>query len=1291
MALEVGSAYVTILPSMRGFSNLMSRELRGMSAIGQVAARDFSQGFGTTVSQGVQRSMRDVHAQMRSGNGGFAAAGAQAGQAYGQSASTHMQQIMAATQRGQTVGMSDHMQSLMAQTTRQSQAGMTAAGTQAGQAFGRSVGATAGPAGGAIGSSFGSSMLSAFNVSIVAAGSAIAGLVSMAKTAIDVLNTRERSRITYSAVLNIDSSQADALVRKIAKLDQLLPATASDLNNVASRFSTFAKGADDLYGMTESFAKAASATGSSSEEMVRAATQIGQSLSTGSLKYMDWKIAMPSIAGLAPKFQAEVEKTLGMPFQKALDDKVITADVFRNAIAKVAASPAIADGMAKMGDTLETHWAGAVGSFQQRLANAAEKYKPQLLAITDALGSAMQHAAGTFEIVLSIIARGVDIISPLAAVTKSWASSNKDLIGALAASIGVFLGVTAAVWALSFGIRAVSAAVLSIPIWGWIIAGAAAAVVAITYLYKTNEEFRNFVTRAWSEIQGAISGALRAIQPVVSGAVEMFGKVRAAVSDVWSIFTRGDFTGGLTKAFGLEEDSKIVDYLFRIRDAFLSMRDGIASDIAWLIPQFRAIWGSLQGIFGGLRDLVVSVFTSFVMPTLHRLVDFAVNTLWPSLQTIFTNLQPVIQLFGLLFVAAGAAIVLALRVVVAAINTVLVPVIQWLWSNIVSPVLNAIVWLLVKIVLPAFLETVKLISAALGALATVIMWAWTNVLRPVFTWIWDYSTHTLIPTFQAFQAVASLVWNAVGSKISSIGKTIGSVFDTLKLGVRAVQTVFESVTSAVGTTWDSMKAKVAAPVNFVINDVLNKGLGGAWDAIAGIIWPGDKKKLFPKLNPIKGFDTGGWTGPGDKLKPAGIVHADEFVIRKESQRSISSAAPGLLDALNRYGASALNALGAPGWAQGGMVYQAMEGWLRKNIPFAKVTSDLRPGSITATGNKSLHGAGKAVDMVATGKHTMMDIFNTLKSTWPGSAELIYSPAGDRQVKNGKDHFYGEPTRGMHFNHVHWAMQAFSDAFREASSGGFSLNPLDAVTGIINGITSKFGAGPVTDLVKGAASKLVSDIGGAIAGKANPSNWFGGDSSDTTPTGGLSGVKALANAVAVKHGWGSGPQWNAIDWIVSHESGWRPTAQNPKSTAYGLFQLLNGTWAGTGIKKTSDPSLQTEAGLRYIGNRYQTPLGAQKFWKDHHGYYANGGLVRSAMYDGGGILPPGVTMAVNKTGKPETIRTHEQERRLQAGLSTGGGNQYHFHVPDRDIATEVIQRMRIEEIRRKARERVMTGV
>jgi hypothetical protein len=73
--------------------------------------------------------------------------------------------------------------------------------------------------------------------------------------------------------------------------------------------------------------------------------------------------------------------------------------------------------------------------------------------------------------------------------------------------------------------------------------------------------------------------------------------------------------------------------------------------------------------------------------------------------------------------------------------------------------------------------------------------------------------------------------------------------------------------------------------------------------------------------------------------------------------------------------------------------------------------------------------------------------------------------------------------------------------------------------------------------------------------------------------------------------GSGSQFSCLENLWGKESGWNPNAQNPGSTAYGIPQFLNSTWATTGIAKTSDGYKQIDAGLIYIDKAYGSPCNA----------------------------------------------------------------------------------------------------
>jgi hypothetical protein len=73
--------------------------------------------------------------------------------------------------------------------------------------------------------------------------------------------------------------------------------------------------------------------------------------------------------------------------------------------------------------------------------------------------------------------------------------------------------------------------------------------------------------------------------------------------------------------------------------------------------------------------------------------------------------------------------------------------------------------------------------------------------------------------------------------------------------------------------------------------------------------------------------------------------------------------------------------------------------------------------------------------------------------------------------------------------------------------------------------------------------------------------------------------------------GDSSQFSCLENLWGKESGWNPNAQNPSSSAYGIPQFLDSTWAGTGIAKTSDGYRQIDAGLIYIDSRYGSPCGA----------------------------------------------------------------------------------------------------
>jgi len=216
------------------------------------------------------------------------------------------------------------------------------------------------------------------------------------------------------------------------------------------------------------------------------------------------------------------------------------------------------------------------------------------------------------------------------------------------------------------------------------------------------------------------------------------------------------------------------------------------------------------------------------------------------------------------------------------------------------------------------------------------------------------------------------------------------------------------------------------------------------------------------------YAEGGYTGPGGKYQPAGIVHAGEYVLTQEQVNSLgidaieafaNGAQPSLpgyalggpvvinphLDttryeremdifayAFHQKAQAAANAAAAAaavaagpvggGGALGG-TWQSIFNVVKAAIPQARVNSSVR-------NTPDAHGRGKAVDIGfgtgpgGAGSPGLASINRFLYDGYRGSLyELIYTGVGDDRpdLKNSQPLNYGAATNAAHTNHVHAAV------------------------------------------------------------------------------------------------------------------------------------------------------------------------------------------------------------------------------------------------------------------------------
>lgn len=160
-----------------------------------------------------------------------------------------------------------------------------------------------------------------------------------------------------------------------------------------------------------------------------------------------------------------------------------------------------------------------------------------------------------------------------------------------------------------------------------------------------------------------------------------------------------------------------------------------------------------------------------------------------------------------------------------------------------------------------------------------------------------------------------------------------------------------------------------------------------------------------------------------------------------------------------------------------------------------------------------------------------------------------------------------------------------------------------------------------------------------------------------PAGGSASAAArYAMSLLGRYGWSS--QWAALNSVAMAESGWRLTARNPSSGAYGIAQFINGP--SEYYQYGGNPNSiggQVTAFLNYIRQRYGSPNAAWAHESAFHWYHDG---VRNAMFTKPTIIGVG-------DGGPELVNVTPLRGRAAAyaAAAGGGGNVYITVAGDSD--------------------------
>jgi hypothetical protein len=468
---------------------------------------------------------------------------------------------------------------------------------------------------------------------------------------------------------------------------------------------------------------------------------------------------------------------------------------------------------------------------------------------------------------------------------------------------------------------------------------------------------------------------------------------------------------------------------------------------AEVVPRLKefAVW---------IRDNVVPVLVSFAQKigslvkwfNEHRVAAYALLGVLGSLVTIYkvTTTVQAIQKAGLIsYLGLTKAVKVA---------TVTWTGVQWLLNAALSA------------------NPLGLVTIAVAALVAGIVVAWkrSETFRDIVKGVWSgirtaigavvgWFTGTVVPSFKRAIGQAVGAFNGFKSALNTAwGFIRDKVFNPIKTFIlTTIPNAFKAGVAAIGRFWDGLKAAAAKPVRFVIDTVINKGVIGGINWVAGKVGV----KGIPQVPMPKGLGDGpglpalprgAGDGIGDLFKggmslfsnPAKWL-ADRLPLgdikRRFGDNPLTSVLVGAGKKTLGFGVEKLKSLlsfldvGSAGKGIGGAAaglaglaglqpgILGVLGDLRSVFGNVPVISGFRRNAHTLSGNLSYHALGRAIDI-----SPVLGWAQYLRYFWGPRLRELITPWNELNILNGRPHRYTGAVWNQHNfaggnAHIHAAM------------------------------------------------------------------------------------------------------------------------------------------------------------------------------------------------------------------------------------------------------------------------------
>lgn len=495
--------------------------------------------------------------------------------------------------------------------------------------------------------------------------------------------------------------------------------------------------------------------------------------------------------------------------------------------------------------------------------------------------------------------------------------------------------------------------------------------------------------------------------------------------------------------------------------------------------------------------------------------------------------------------------------------------------------------ILVGAIIKTWQKLSKPIGNVLKAISKLIQNSWKSITK-LTSKTWKGITKTVTKAFDAIKkpiqrslkATGKLIqtaWRTISRTTTKVWRTLSrTVQKAVQAMVKPIERIFNSIAKVVSRTWRTVERTTQRVWNS-IERIINRTLGGVWKFVRDK-FDDMKDAIDDAMNGIKKIWDSIWDAMSDKVKA-------------------------VWDTIKGVVTAGINAIGGF-WNTGADGLEKVAGFFgaKVKIPHMKKlaggTAGRQGENMLAMVNDQEGPLYREAIFRNTGHIEVPEGRNVITRLQPGDAVM---PAKQTAKLLGIPRYEG----------------GFGDWFGKAWNYASSKigNLADMIDDKLDALDDAL-KDPLGTLVKiythgtNTAKVMWHDIADNGARDKIPhyaKTWFTNllqkaeEKLEAVESGPLTGDhRALMRRAGIPASW-----FDAINFIVSHESGWRVNATNPSSGAYGLPQALPGSkMASAGSDWRTNPVTQLKWMKGYV-SRYGGGPGAAAFWKSHH-WYANGG-------------------------------------------------------------------------------------